>query len=133
MRHDVLTARERLNFQTLGFKPIALQKATLYEAVNMVQLGAMLLSRFRQIHPEANVTPQELETLKAYLAPGTITPDQPGNQAYFLIVTFERSVLRQVAGSSAAETEHQIDRESKVFAPSRQNRTFSQACFGILA
>ncbi len=43
VRHDVLTAREHVNFSTLGSKPAAVQKATLYEAVNMIQLGAMPL------------------------------------------------------------------------------------------
>lgn len=36
--NDVLTARQRLNFSTLGSKPAAAQKATLFEAVNMIQL-----------------------------------------------------------------------------------------------
>src|ERR1700733_3019024 len=60
VRHDILIAREHLNFSTLGAKPAAAQKATLYEAVNMV-------------HPGARVTPQELNILKAYLAPWTPT------------------------------------------------------------
>src|ERR1700691_798153 len=30
VRHDVLTAREHLNFSTLGSRPAATQKATLY-------------------------------------------------------------------------------------------------------
>src|ERR1700749_4434681 len=71
VRQDILTAREHLNFSILGAKPAAAQKATLYEAVNMVQLGAMPLPRFLRLHPEARVTPQELNTLKAYLAPWT--------------------------------------------------------------
>ena len=71
VRHDILTAREHLNFSTLGAKPAAVQKATLYEAVNMVQLGAMPLPQFLMLHPDARVTPQELNTLKTYLAPWT--------------------------------------------------------------
>jgi hypothetical protein len=71
VRHDILTAREHLNFSTLGSRPAAAQKATLYEAVNMVQLGAMPLPRFLRLHPDARVTPQELNTLKSYLAPWT--------------------------------------------------------------
>lgn len=69
VRHDVLTAREHLNVSALGSKPPAMQKATLYEAVNMIQLGAMPLSNFVKLHPEAKVTPEELATLKAYLSP----------------------------------------------------------------
>jgi mono/diheme cytochrome c family protein len=74
VRHDILTAREHLNFSTLGSKPAAMQKATLYEAANMIQLGAMPLPRFLKLHPEAKVTPEELRTLKAYLAPWTPAP-----------------------------------------------------------
>src|ERR1700709_2519054 len=40
VRHDILTAREHLNFSTLGSKPSAAQRATLFEAINMIQLGA---------------------------------------------------------------------------------------------
>ena len=58
VRHDILTAREHLNFSTLGSKPAAAQKATLYEAVNMIQLGAMPLPQFLTLHPEAKVTPE---------------------------------------------------------------------------
>ncbi len=46
VRKDILIAREHLNFSTLGSKPAAAQQATLYEAVNMMQLGAMPLPRF---------------------------------------------------------------------------------------
>jgi hypothetical protein len=77
VRHDILTARKHLNFSTLGAKPAAVQKATLYEAVNMVQLGAMPLPRFVGLHPDAKVTLEELATLKAYLAPWRPAPDQP--------------------------------------------------------
>jgi hypothetical protein len=71
VRHDILTARGHLNFSTLGAKPSAAQKATLYEAVNMVQLGAMPLPRFLKLHPDARVTADELAILKTYLAPWT--------------------------------------------------------------
>lgn len=71
VRHDILTARQHVNFSALGAKPAAAQKGTLFEAVNMVQLGAMPLPRFLGLHPDARVTPAELATLKAYLAPWT--------------------------------------------------------------
>src|ERR1700678_1214549 len=71
VRHDILAAREHLDFSTLGSKPAAAQKATLYEAVNMIQLGAMPLPSFTRLHPDAKVTPEDLATLKAYLAPWT--------------------------------------------------------------
>src|SRR5580698_10693089 len=47
--------------------------------MNMIQLGAMPLPQFVALHPDAKVTPQELDTLKAYPAPWTPAPDQPGN------------------------------------------------------
>jgi len=39
VRQDVLSARERLNFSNIGSSPAAVQKAALYEGVNMVKLG----------------------------------------------------------------------------------------------
>jgi hypothetical protein len=84
VRQDILTAREHLNFSTLGALPAAAQKAKLYEAVTMIQLGAMPLPQFVQIHPEAKVTPEELATLKTYLAPwspksGPPIPEHPAS------------------------------------------------------
>lgn len=82
VRNDILTAREHLDFSTLGDKPAATQKATLYEAVNMIQLGAMPLPAFLRLHPESKVMPDELAMLKAYLAPWTPAPkgtSQPGS------------------------------------------------------
>lgn len=69
VRHDVLTAREHLNFSTLGERPEAAQRAALYEAVNMIQLGAMPLPQYTAMHQDAKVTPEELAELKIYLAP----------------------------------------------------------------
>ena len=77
VRHEILTAREHLNFSRLGSKPAAAQKAVLYEAVNMIQLGAMPLPSFLKLHPEAQVKPEELESLKAYLAPWSPAPNPP--------------------------------------------------------
>ena len=80
VRLDILTAREHLNLSTLGARPAAAQKATLYEAVNMIQLGAMPLPQFLRLHPDARVTPAELTTLKTYLAPWTpVATAQPGS------------------------------------------------------
>ena len=79
VRHDVLIAREHLNFSTLGSKAAAVQKATLYEAVNMIQLGVMPLPKFVRLNPEAKVTSAELATLKAYLAPWAPAPAQSSN------------------------------------------------------
>jgi Haem-binding domain/Cytochrome P460 len=79
VRHDVLTAREHLNFSTLGSKPAAAQKAALYESVNMIQLGAMPLPRYARLHPEAKVTREELAVLKNYLAPWSALPSLPSS------------------------------------------------------
>src|SRR5438270_11035811 len=81
VRHDVLTARDHLNFSTLGSKPAAIQKATLYESVNMMQLGAMPSPRFLALLPDEKLIPVEPATLKAYLAPWTTAPEQPGTEA----------------------------------------------------
>jgi Haem-binding domain/Cytochrome P460 len=76
VRQDVLTARRHLNFSTLGAKPAAAQRAALFEAVNMIQLGAMPLPQFLALHPEAKVTPEDLAVLKNYLAPWGMLPAQ---------------------------------------------------------
>jgi hypothetical protein len=79
VRYDVLTARQHLNFSTLGSKPVAAQKAMLFEAVNMIQLGAMPLPRFLRLHQDSKVMPEELATLKAYLAPWAPTTSKTGD------------------------------------------------------
>jgi hypothetical protein len=81
VRHDILTARQHLDFSTLGAKPLAVQKATLYEAVTMVQLGAMPLPKFVALHPDARMTPEDLNVLKAYLAPWSQPPATPTTNA----------------------------------------------------
>ena len=79
-RHDILGARSHLNFSTLGSAPAAVQRAKLFEAVNMIQLGAMPLSQFVALHPDARVSPEELAELKAYLAPWTAMPSLPSDK-----------------------------------------------------
>ena len=46
----------------------------------MIQLGAMPLPSFLTLHSEAKVTPEELSTLKAYLAPWTPELNPTHNQ-----------------------------------------------------
>ena len=77
VRKDILTAREHLNFSTLGSLPADAQKAKLYEAVNMIQLGVMPLPRFLALHPGARVSPADLNVIKSYLAPWGPLPNQP--------------------------------------------------------
>jgi hypothetical protein len=74
VRHDILTAREHLDFSTIGAKPAAAQKAALFEAVTMVQLGAMPLPQFVKLHPDARMSPDDLNVLKTYLAPWSQPP-----------------------------------------------------------
>ncbi len=76
-RHDILIARSHLNFSSLGSAPPAVQRAKLFEAVNMIQLGAMPLPQFVALHPDAKVSPEELAELKAYLSPWANMPSLP--------------------------------------------------------
>jgi len=69
VRKDILDARARLNFSTIGAKPEAAQKGALYEAVAMMMLGAMPLPRYTLLHSESKVSAEDLETLKKYLSP----------------------------------------------------------------
>jgi hypothetical protein len=69
VRKDILDARGRLNFSTIGAQPAAVQKSVLYESVAMMQLDAMPLPRYTWLHPEAKVTAEDLQTLENYLSP----------------------------------------------------------------
>ena len=112
VRHDILAAREHLNFSTLGSKPAAVQKATLYEAANMIQLGAMPLPSFRKLHPDAMATARELATLKAYLAPWAYAAIQP-NPA-------PQDVTAQ-AGTASRPLDAQPEFNGLAFDPSFEN------------
>lgn len=83
VRHDILSARRHLNFSTLGTKPAAAQRAALFEAVNMAELGAMPLKSFAMLHPEARVNREDLVRLEAFLAPWADTPAQTSMPAEF--------------------------------------------------
>jgi heme-binding protein/cytochrome P460 len=72
--HDVKEARSRLNFSEIGKLPAGQQKAALFEAVNLIQLGAMPLPSYLRVHPGSEVTPAELATLRAYLLPPPAAP-----------------------------------------------------------
>src|SRR5450756_1939775 len=67
--HDVKEARAHLNFSEIGKLPVAAQRAALFEAVNMIQFGAMPLPSYRHAHPESTVTAEELAVLRGYLDP----------------------------------------------------------------
>jgi hypothetical protein len=67
--HDVKEARKHLNFSEIAAQPAAKQKATLYEAVNQIQLGAMPLPQYLWVHSGSNVTAAQLAVLRNYLNP----------------------------------------------------------------
>jgi hypothetical protein len=75
--NDVKEARRHLNFSEIGRLPAAQQKAALYEAVNMIQLGEMPLKSYRLIHPNAAVSPEDLDVLRHYLSPPSPRPAAP--------------------------------------------------------
>ena len=80
---DVYEARRHLNFSEIGKLPAAQQKAALYEAVNMIQLGAMPLKSYKLLHPQARVAPEDLIVLKNYLnpPPPATAPDEAAKAA----------------------------------------------------
>jgi len=78
--HDVKTARAHLNFSEIGKLPPAAQRGALFEAVNMIQLGAMPLSSYRHVHPDSTVSPEQLAVLKNYLDPFRPTPAASAEQ-----------------------------------------------------
>jgi len=65
---DVKEAREHLNFSEIGKLPAGQQRGYLFEAVNMIQMGAMPLPSYLRVHPDATVTPEQLAVLRSYLA-----------------------------------------------------------------
>jgi hypothetical protein len=93
---DVKEARKHLNFSEIGKLPAAQQKAMLFEAVNLIQLGAMPLPAFRRVHPDTAVTPEQLAVLRNYLTE-TPVPD-PTKQA--------EAAAKAVADASAADAQY---------------------------
>ena len=119
VRQDILTARSHLNFSTLGSAPPAVQRAELFEAVNMIQFRAMPLRQFTALHPGAKVTAEELTALKAFVAPWDTAPsislsatrkDEPPVGQHFVLATRRLSL-------SAVEPE----RNGLAFDPSFEN------------
>jgi mono/diheme cytochrome c family protein len=66
---DIKRGRMHLNFSNFGKQSPASQKAVLYEAVNMIRLGAMPPRRYTLIHPNAVVSAAQISTLQNYLHP----------------------------------------------------------------
>lgn len=66
---DVREGRKHLNFSEIGKLPAGQQKAALYESLSQIELGAMPLSPYKRLHPNAAVTSEQLLVLKKYLGP----------------------------------------------------------------
>jgi hypothetical protein len=66
---DVREARKHLNFSEIASQPAGVQKATMYEAVNFIALGAMPLPQYKMAHPSSVVKPEQLAILRAWLNP----------------------------------------------------------------
>jgi hypothetical protein len=79
--NDVREARKHLNFSEIGALPAAKQKATLYEAINQIQLGAMPLPQYLTVHPGAIVTQAQLAVLRNYLKPPATAAATPADIA----------------------------------------------------
>ena len=75
--HDVTEGRKRLNFSEIGKLPEGKQKAALFESVNHVLLGAMPPKPYSMMHPEAEISGEELSTLKGYLSTLVVAPRPP--------------------------------------------------------
>ncbi|HEX4138892.1 MAG TPA: cytochrome P460 family protein, partial [Candidatus Methylacidiphilales bacterium] len=72
---DVKRGRMHMNFSTFGQLSPAAQKAYLFESATFIQLGAMPPANYLFVHPDAKVTPEQLDTLKKYLHPSNeVTP-----------------------------------------------------------
>lgn len=67
--HDVRRARRQLNFSEIGAESAARQTGALFESVNQIQMGAMPPFSYVRLHPEAAVTPAQVEFLRQYLVP----------------------------------------------------------------
>jgi hypothetical protein len=57
---DVHQARAHLNFSEIGALPEEQQRLALFDAFNQIQLGAMPLPRYRTVHSNSAVTPEQL-------------------------------------------------------------------------
>jgi hypothetical protein len=66
---DVREGRKHLNFSDIGNLAPGQQRASLFESVNHIELGAMPPAAYRLLHPESKVTPTQLALLKKYLSP----------------------------------------------------------------
>ena len=65
--NHVKEGRKHLNFSEIGSLPLAQQQGVLFESISQIELGAMPLPAYERLHPESEITPQQLTVLKNYL------------------------------------------------------------------
>ena len=75
--HDVNEAREHLNFSV--WEDFPLDDISFYkkEIKKQIEKGKMPLPRYLLLHPEATLTPAELQVLKAWLGPASESKSDP--------------------------------------------------------
>ena len=66
--NHVKEGRKHLNFSESGKLPLGQQQAILFESISQIELGAMPLPAYERLHPESEITPQQLTVLKNYLS-----------------------------------------------------------------
>jgi Haem-binding domain/Cytochrome P460 len=96
---DVKHGRRHMNFSDFGEMAPDKQKAFLYESVNQIQLGAMPPSNYLLVHPDATVTPAQLDTLRNYLHPTEVKAPGPEEER-------DHEKAREIAGLEA-ESQYQ--------------------------
>jgi hypothetical protein len=109
---DVREARKHLNFSEIATEPAAAQKATLYEAVNFIALGAMPLPQYKMVHPSSVVTPEQLAVLRAWLNPPK--PETAASAVYVAAAEAQRISALQ---KGAAPLEVQDEPNGVPFVP----------------
>lgn len=104
--HDVKEARRHLNFSEIAKLPAAQQRGALFEAVNMIRLGAMPLPQYQAMHPGTAVTPEQLAVLEKYLAPfaETAAPNAPQAPAPENTVRLVNDAPQPASGKMSIQT-----------------------------
>lgn len=71
--NHVKEGRKHLNFSEIGKLPVEQQRGILFESISQIELGAMPLPAYERLHPESEITPQQLTVLKNHLS-STVAP-----------------------------------------------------------
>lgn len=91
VNHDVKEARSRFNFSTFDTLSATDQQVRLWEMVNMVLAGKMPLNTYTTLHPEAKLTPHDVEVLKNYVV--SISPTKYHDSTQIKSAEEEQKVL----------------------------------------